>query len=286
MAWPRRAIVFWCALVPAGLWAQDVVPLTPTRRPAGTAALDVTAALASGPLDGPVVDLAFLADARVALLSPAALSVYRVESGALTLDARQPLLHPLAVRSPAGTLVVSERERALWLATNTSAETLLLAWDGRRITERQRAGALPWPGAPEGVRYRPGTNQLEGPAQALGAAAFLALRGETAVATDGAVLVATKDGARRTGVRGGSALAPLWPGVIAVSGAAPPGAADALSVYDVSGSESLLLAVFPVEGTIRALGARTSGDRARILAAASDGRGTRMLLLDVARRRP
>src|SRR5262249_41020048 len=158
-----------------------------------------------------------------------------------------------------------------------------LGMEDGRLKVRTRAEALPWPGNPAGVRFRPGTNLIEGQGEALGRGPFLALdpTGAAAVDEDGELRPPSPGGGARGGLRVGGALAALWTGMLVASSDAPPTRDDALCFIQASDRDAGIVDRLPVEGAIRALASRPSAGGARLLASVEESEGrTRLLLLD------
>jgi hypothetical protein len=266
-----------------------VLPLSPARPPLGRSGFETVASSRTPPLEGPVVALALLSDDRVLVLQPEALGLYRFEDSRLVRQAQRPLPGPFeAVRMPGGLLLATEGG-LVWAVTSRSPRASLFAVDdgGRRLGERLVADALPWPGSPGGLRFRPGTNLLEGTLEGLGAGPFLAVTDAAAGAAvdpEGRLRVYAPDGPRSSSLRSGAGLACLWKGVLAAASAAPPGAADAILILERGDRDWTLADSLPVPGAVRALAALVRGDTARLLAALEDPGGeTYLLLLDLRR---
>jgi len=270
------------------LWgAAPRVMAAPAASPAPPAAVDVLSSSRTPPLDGPVLDLAFLDDDRLVVLGPEGVALYRWDAAGLAVESRRPFPGPLlTVRSPGGLLRVAESERAFWALTSRSDRAQLFAFEDRRLVERQEAAALPWPGCPGGLRYRPGTNLIEGTIAGAPAGPYLGLDDtapEVAVGPEGTVRTAAGDGPPT-----GPALAALWPGTVAASSARPPGEDDAVLIVSVGGTEApRVLESLHVEGAVRALAARGRGASVRVVAAVEEpDRAFRLLVLDLARPQP
>ena len=280
----QRLVDLLSASVPAD---ESLVALSPLRSPPAPATIDVLSTGRTPPLDGPVLDLAFLDDDRLVILGPESVALYRWDGAGLAVQSRRPLSGPLeTVRFPGGLLRVAESDAAFWALTSRSPRALLFAVEDGRLVERQEAAALPWPGCPSGLRYRAGTNLIEGAIAGAPAGPYLGL-------DDSAPRVAvTTDGSLRTGAaagpRTGPALAALWPGLVAASSPQPPGEDDAILIVATSGGDGPhLLDSLRVEGSVRALAARARGKAVRLVAAVDepDG-GSRLLVLDLARPQP
>src|SRR5258708_37885577 len=115
-------------------------------------------------------------------------------------------------------MVVATGGGLVWAVTSRSPRASLFPVEegGRRLGERVVADALPWPGSPGGLRFRPGTNLLEGTLDGLGAGPFLAatdaLMG-AAVAPDGRLRMSAPAGPPSSGLRSGPGLACLSKGI-------------------------------------------------------------------------
>jgi hypothetical protein len=247
--------------------------------PGASGRLDVVRQARTPALPQPVLDLAFLDDARLVVLWPEEVGLYRWEDAGLRLDSRQALRGVRqAVRTPGGLIAVAPGEGSFWAMTSRVGRPMLFGVEGSRIVERGAADALPWPGSRSGLRFRAGTNLIEGSIEGLGEGPFLA------VDADGAALAVTGDG-RLLGLgdrdeRVGASLAVPRPGVVVTSTALPPPEADALVAIERR-PPGALLARLPVDGSVRALAARPSGNRSRIVAAVERPEGTHLLALEV-----
>jgi hypothetical protein len=234
-----------------------------------------------------VLDVAFVDDDRLILLLEDGVALYRRDGDALIRLDHRALDVSLVVRAPAGAIVVAAGEAAFWVSTNLAEGAVLFATDGGRLQEIQRADALPWPGSPQGARFRPGTNLIEVAVPGLGSGPHLrAGTGETAwaIAPDGRLGIAR---AGWSATRVGSAAAVLWTGAWIASSAEPPGASDTLLVVSASGGAPAVAAtVLPVEGSVTAIGARTRGDRTFVAAGIVEGGAHRLILMEVAREGP
>lgn len=264
---------------PAPAPDDQALVLTPQALHGQVEGISVLSAAETGPLPARVLDVAFLADDRLAVLSEEAVALYRREGALLKREARRP--HPpgdVAVRAPAGVIRVVEAERAFWVATNALAQVRLFTWDGSRLAEAQQADALP-----DGVRYRSGTNVLEG--GAFGAAARL--QQGLAVSPDGRLgtLETEAPSWTWTALRVGDAVARPWPRVVAASSSRPPGEADALWFYEMA-PQPRPLGALSVEASIRALAGRGHRDEASLVLAVQGAGGDRLLVLRLGRHDP
>jgi hypothetical protein len=230
------------------------------------------------PLAGPVLDLAFLGESQVVALTTREVILYRWTDQGLSLVGSRPLPgSEEAVRWPGGLLHVVEEDQAVWALASTRDKAVLFTLQSGRLAERQQAAALPWPRCRSGLRYRAGTNLLEGEVDGLGTGPFLTLDAFTAsaVAADGRLLVV---GAAATNLRVGPTLGPLWSGHIAASSALPPGSDDALLVLAREGSTLRAVGRVPMRGAVRALATRPREGRARVVAAVVEGSGQTSLM--------
>jgi hypothetical protein len=267
---------------------EAILPLSPQPLPAPRTTVDVVATSRSAPMEGLVLALAWLSEQRVLAVFPDEAALYRLEASSWVLESRRQLPRPLStVRSP-GALVVAEGGAA-WALTSAAASAVLLGVEDGRLRLRSRAEALPWPGNPTGLRFRPGTNLIDGQGGALGPGPFLALEasGAAAVDGDGELRLAGPEGGTRAGIRVGSAVARLWSGMLAVSSPAAPAHDDAVSLVEASDRGAGVVETIPLEGTIRALASRPSAEGVRLLVAVEEaGARTRLVLMDLRRPGP
>jgi hypothetical protein len=282
----RTAAMVWAA----GLLATSTA--APRSQAAGSgvpgATLEVTARSQSETLRGPVLDLALPSEESVLVLTPATIALYHWSARGLMLDSSQELPGPLAsVRHPGGLLLPDAAEYSAWVATSAMAQAVLFEIEGARLVERARAAALPWKDAPLGLRYRSGSDWIEGPLPGLGPGPFLALEPALegiALSTAGELLVASADGVARSGLVAGPALAALWPPFFAAASAEPPQAKDHVLVFEWNGTEVRAGPLLPVvfEGAVRALAARRTAEGARLVVAVEDLSGdSRLERLDL-----
>lgn len=267
--------------IPAAGADLSFVPQRPSL-PSG-ASLEIASSNRTPALTATVLDLAFLGPDRLLILSPDEVTLYRWTSEGLVLLSRRPLPGPYApVRTPGGILVTAPKEDSFWAMTSRAAHAVLIAVQGAGLIERQQADAVPWPGAALGLRYRPGTNLIEGALTGLGPGPFLDLdsaEGGLAVTADGRLrCLGCRD------QRVGLGIAGLWRGFLVASSPAPPGADDALLIFEHSeaGLETPLR--LPVDGAVRALTSRVDGRSVRLVAAvAPTTGGSYLLTLDLVR---
>lgn len=258
--------------------------LASTPWPGAAGGIDVVRQERSAPLAGPVLDLAFLGDDRLLVLGPEEVALYRWDQAALRLESRHVLAGPRrAVRAPGGLLWTSEGESAFWALSSRVARASVFSVEGTRLSVASGAeDSVPWPGIPNGVRFRPGTNLVEGDAGAVGSGPFLALDGDgaglAAVAADGTLLTAAGGGS--AGPRVGSCLATPRADTLLSTSSAPPGARDALVFLDRRPPYAER-ARLPVDGAVRALAARLSGARSRVVAAVETAAGTSLVAIEI-----
>jgi hypothetical protein len=247
--------------------------------PGASGRLDVVRQARTASLPAPVLDLAFLDEGRLIVLWAEELGLYRWEDGGLRLESRHPLRGPRqAVRSPGGLVAVSEREGSFWAMTSRVSRPALFGLEGSRILERGSADAVPWPGSRTGLRFRAGTNLIEGTIDGVGEGPFVAID------ADEAPVAVTGEGHLRglgePDQRVGATLAVPRPGILMTSTPLPPPEADALVVIERRPPYATL-ARLPVDGSVRALAARPSGARSRVVAAVERADGTHLLALEV-----
>jgi hypothetical protein len=242
------------------------------RPPAASAGgVDLVGSTRSAPLAGRVLDLAFAGPERLLVLGEDELSLYRWDGGGLTLVSRRRFAGPLdPVRHAGGIVRAVERERSAWAVTSRTAGALLFGVEDTGLVPRQQADALPWPGSPAGLRFRPGTDLIEGTVQGLGSGPFLRLEESgAAVDREGRLLPAGAAGELRVG----PTLAALWPRHLAASSAAPPGERDTVLILSLAqGAPPRVVSELPVEGAVRALAAHVDGRKARLVAAVEAAR--------------
>jgi len=257
----------------------SLLALSPMRTTAGSGRVDLIGSSRTPPLPSAVLDLAFLGEDRLVVLSADEVALFHWDQSGLSLLSRQPFSGPLdTVRRPGGILLAVEREGAFWALTSRAPRARLLAVEGGRLIGRHEAEALPWPGSRTGLRFRPGTNLLEGAVAGLGSGPFLELESAgAAVDGDGHLLLAAVDAPQE--LRVGPSLAGLWPGFLAASAPDPPSGRDSILVVDTQAGPAHVVATIPVEGTVRALASRMEGRVARLVVAVEEAAGTAHLLV-------
>src|SRR5712692_9745404 len=193
-----------------------LLSLVPAGPAGGAGPLAVVAFRRTPLVEGRVLDVAPVGEDRVLVLYEDALALYRLDEAGLALLSRHELPASLPVRFPGGTIYVPPAEGAAWVLTSRSPRAVLFSFDNGRLEERQQAEALFWPRTPRGLRYRPGTNLLEGAVADLGEGPFLRLdpRG-AAVAPDGRLWMASPEGPRAIDAKVGGGLARPAPEMLA-----------------------------------------------------------------------
>ena len=232
------------------------------------------------------LDVAFLGADRLVVLDAAEVALFALAGPQIKLLSRRALPGPLeVVRAPGGLLRGSEREAAVWAMTSRSLQPILFSVEGAELVERQRADAMPFPGCPRGLRFRAGTNLIEGEVEGLGPGPYLdvtAAEAPWAVSPEGRLLAA--DGADPL-PHVGPTLAPLWPGYVAASLPSAPGQDDAVVVFAPQGPAPAWTC--PAPGAVRAIAARVQGEAARLAVAFDDAEGRSSLVIyDAVRPQP
>jgi hypothetical protein len=254
-------------IVSVSIEADASVLALAARPPAAAAGqVDLVGTSQSAPIAGHVLDMAFLGEGRLLVLGEDELALYRWDEHGLVLASRRRFTGPLEpVRHAGGLLRAVERERSAWVATSRAGNALLFTVDETGLVERQQADAVPWPGSPAGLRFRPGTDLIEGTPFGLGGGPFLHVE-ETGVAVDREGRLLTAAGPSE--LRVGPTLAPLWPRQLAASTAAPPGERDAVLILSMAPPAGpRVISELPVSGSVRALAAQVSARTARLVAA-------------------
>ncbi len=235
----------------------------------------------SEPIESPVTDMALLADDRLLVLGAERVLLYRLRGAKVVLESSLPLPGPFRrVRAPAGTILAEED--AAWVLTNGARRALLVGIESGNLTWRTDADALPG-----GLHYRPGTNWIESAATDPGPGPFLLRRNlgvPLAVTTDARLLLSGS--LPDPDLRVGPSAATLWPGVLALSSAVPPGERDQVLLLEHEPGQVRLVQTLEVSGAVRALTGRVSGNLARLVIATEEVQSqvTRLVLLDLERR--
>jgi hypothetical protein len=266
-------------------WDPALLPLIP-RGGSSADGVDVLERAMTPPIEGRIVALAFAGDERLLVLFDDALALYRRDGLALRLESRRDLPGPLApVRLPGGVLLALESESACWAMTSRAERASLFSLDGGKLTAVQQADALPWPRAPGGLRFRPGTNLLEVAAAGI-EGPVLAIEPDEGwfVEADGVLVRAGSADPPAARRRAGPAVTRVWPGLLAAAAPEPPGEHDRILLFrdsrpDVAGAVT-------VEGAVRALASHRRGTTAILAAALEDtAGGFRLGLFELGERR-
>ncbi len=240
--------------------------------------------LSRTPAPEPVLALAFVGAGRLLVLSPLSVSLWQVDA-APRLEARIAWPEaPSPVRHAGGVIIGRAGDPAAWLLTSHAPRPRLVRIEGARLVLDVEAEAAPWPDAPLGLRFRGGTNLLEGLEKGAERPALVTLDpvSRAAVAEDGSLLV----NAVSIGLRVGSAIATLWPGSLLASAADPPGAEDALVLVTREGGHWRVAPAIRVAGVVRALAVDAEGAAAARVVVAVVAAGGNELLQFEARPRP
>ena len=144
----------------------------------------------------------------------------------------------------------------------------VFAVEGERLSVASAAAdAVPWPGIANGVRFRPGTNLVEGALDAVGSGPFLALDGDgaalVAVGADGTLLTSGGADGPQAGPRVGSCVAAPRPGTLVATAPGPAGRARRPAVPATGARRTRSARGCPIDGAVRALAARAAGARSR-----------------------
>lgn len=240
------------------------------------------------PIVPDVTALALLEGDRLALLSADALALYRWDDAGVAELVREPLPgRLLPVRNAAGLLLLVENESALWVLGNRSPGAVLYGLEGGALVKRLEAQAVPSPDAPQGLRYRTGTNLIEGSLPGLGDGPFVAATLDgLAVSPDGVLRAASSSAGEGPvePMRVGTALATVGD-LAVVTSPLPPGEADRLMLVTWRQNPPGLLLSLPIEGAVRAVAARRRAVGVQVVAAVErPGLGSYVVSYDLARK--
>jgi hypothetical protein len=211
-------------------------------------------------------------------------SLYRWASDGLVLESRLPLPGSAqAVRTPGGLLSPIDETGAFWALASPLPSATLYRIEERRLTEVAQADALPWPGSPEGLRFRVGTNLLQARIASLGPGPYLTVEPGFAVDADGRLRDAQVETVEDDAPRVGPTLAALGASLLAASRPDPPGVSDEILLLARGVPGWVVQQTLPVEGAVRALAARVDKGRWRLVAAVEEPDGaTYLAILDLA----
>ena len=185
----------------------------------------------------------------------------------------------LPVRRAGAVIIGGPSDGAAWLLATSLEGAQLVRVEGPRLILSDTAIAAPWPQAPAGLRYRPGTNLVDGIGGADAPAAVVALDPayRAAVREDGMLLL----DATPAGIHVGGAVATPWPGVLLASGEGPPGVEDSLSAWRRRGDDWERFWSLSVPGAISALATRSEGRVADVVVAIETAAGAELLRLEL-----
>jgi len=209
----------------------------------------------------PVLDIGFTAPNHLLVLGGRSITSFERRGTRLERKASLDLPLPLRpIRSSAGILAMSEDGRSAWALTNQTPRAVLLGTETLDVYET--AQVIPWPGAPGGLHYRSGTNQLVGDIPGLGEGPFLAvstattLAGRTLLALDATgQLLSQRHAAESETLELAGPLALVGPATLLASDATMPAgsfANDALIAVDIS-EVPRIISRCTVPGFIRAI---------------------------------
>jgi hypothetical protein len=219
-------------------------------------------------LPRPVLALAFAAPGRGLLLEDDRISRWKLTADGLARQAEQPAPAPNErTRRPGGVIRASAGAPDFWVLRSGWPEALLFAYEegAHGITWIAKGGALalPWPEATNGLRFRPGTNVLEGVVEGLPGTSFLALSADGALGVDAEGVLHHPDGG--PALRVGSAVARPWTDV-ALATAPVFGPVDSLLAIPLPLSPGAVAkTVASVDGAIQALATFVEKDSAVVL---------------------
>jgi hypothetical protein len=237
-------------------------------------------------LPRPVLAIAFVGTTRVLLLEEDRASLWRLSAESIVKEAEHLLPAPAErVRWPGGLLIGVADGLDFWALRSGWPEALLLTCSeedaAAELTIGERAAALPWPGASNGLRFRAGTNILEGEIRGLGRGPFLAVTpdGAWAVDPEGRLEIPGQPSTPSACV--GSVLTHPWPEVAFTTSPTRP---EALIAVSVDGPAARLSRLADIAGSVRALATHAIGDDAVVLLAVDEGDAYSLQRLDVGRR--
>lgn len=238
-------------------------------------------------LAGSVLALSFAPDDHVVVLESDSVSFWKLTANTLIRQAEwTPPAVPDRVRRPGGLIHGDATAPDFWILRSGWAEAQLLTVENLRsnphFSSSSTASVLPWPRSKNGLRFRPGTNLIEGSLDGLGPAPFVAVEadGRMAVSADGALRRSDAE-AGGAGPPVGSAVARPWPDV-AITSSPSVEAPDAFMAIGLDGvGRTTNLAAVP--GLIRALAVLVNGETAILLASVDVIDGHEIVRLDLRR---
>jgi hypothetical protein len=247
---------------------------------------------ASGPpsvvarLARPVLAMAFASSDRVLLLEDDRVSFWKLNADSLSHQGE--VLAPAPVertRRPGGLLRVAAGTPDFWVLRTGWPEALLFTYqdgDGGVWVTKGGAEAIPWPLAPNGLRFRPGTNVIEGTIDGLTGSSFLALSADGAVAVDADNLLHHPDGG--VPLRVGAAAARPWADVALTASPTLSPPDSLLAIRLPLSAETPATTLARLDGRVEALTTFVEKDQAVVLVAIETPESSHVILrLDVRR---
>jgi hypothetical protein len=234
----------------------------------------------------PVLGISFALAGRVLLLEDDRISLWKLTPDGLTRRGELPAPTPVErTRRPGGLIRAAATSPDFWVLRSGWTEALLFAYEdganGITWVPKGGAEALPWPSAPSGLRFRPGTNVFQGAVEGLSTVALLALSSDGALGVDADNVLRHSDGG--PAVRVGSAVARPWADV-AVAAAPALSPPDSLIALPLPLSSAAPMPLAPFDGSIRAVATLTEKDTAVVLVVIQGTDGSHQVLrLDLRR---
>jgi hypothetical protein len=183
-------------------------------------------------------------------------------------------------------LLASESHDA-WILTNGMARAVLVGVEETQLVLRATADAVPWPGFPSGIRYREGTDILEGvlpegsPQHLVGLAPG---RADLGVTDRGEWVTLSPEGTRTAdGLRVAPTLAWISTDSLLTSSPTLPSQPDALVELRQHDDTWEVGRRVPISGAVRALAAHVGADRVQVACIVEEPAHStwRLLLLDL-----
>jgi hypothetical protein len=227
----------------------------------------------------PILALSFVGEGRVLALAAGSLSLWRVDDGPPRIVARSAwAVTTPPVRHGGAVIVGTPSDGAAWLLSSYLERAQLVRVEGPRLVLVETADAAPWPQAPAGLRYKSGTNLVEG-MSADAELDILALdpMSRAVVREDGTLLL----DATPAGIRVGSAIASAWPGMLLASADRAPAGEDRVIAWRRTAGAWEECWSIALPGTVSALAARGDSRRADVLVALRTATGAELVHLEL-----